>query len=80
MGVPDCAASAQTRPIGGHATQPRRPEGRSSPIPPSLCGISRHRLPETFKASTSDGMLREDYFLDHTDYEYCARIMARMAG
>ncbi len=43
---------------------PRRVER----IPSSGCMIRR----ETFE---SVGMFREDYFLDHTDYEYCARII-----
>jgi rhamnosyltransferase len=37
-------------------------------LPSSGCLIRR----EAFEAV---GMFREDYFLDHTDYEYCARII-----
>jgi rhamnosyltransferase len=38
-------------------------------IPSSGCMIRR-------EAFESVGMFREDYFLDYTDYEYCARIIA----
>ncbi len=38
-------------------------------IPSTGCLISRH-------AFESVGMFREDYFLDYTDYEFCARIVA----
>jgi len=55
-----------------------------SAIPETSCGEDAPRNVERIPQSgslirrevfESVGMFREDYFLDHTDYEYCARII-----